>query len=77
MFTTYPNPCREVLNVNLTSDANNGDLSICDMSGKVVYSQKVNGETISIDMSSFKAGMYIVSVQTKSAKYAKQISVEK
>lgn len=77
MFTTFPNPCHEVLNVSLTSEANNGDLSIYDMSGKVVYSQKINGEATSIDLSSFKAGMYIVSVQTKSAKYAKQISIEK
>ena len=56
----YPNPANSTLYVESENWINNGTLTLFDMSGKVVLSQAVNGNSAQINMSSLTAGNYIL-----------------
>jgi len=55
----YPNPANSRLNVKLENNAN-GTLTLFDMSGKIVLSQAVNGNSAQINVSQLSAGNYIL-----------------
>lgn len=57
-YAVYPNPVQDVLHIQGSA----GNLTIADVTGKVVYSGKHIGFS-KIDMSSLNAGMYLVSVE--------------
>jgi len=59
-FAVYPNPANNTLNVRLENNVNNGTLTLFDMSGKIVLSQAVNGNSAQVNMSSLTAGNYIL-----------------
>ena len=63
----YPNPCVNTLNVS-TDDYNTPLVSVYDASGRMVF----NGETNSVDMSEYKVGMYLVSVNGETKKILKK-----
>jgi hypothetical protein len=56
----YPNPTNNTLNVELERFVNNGTLTLFDMSGKLVLSQSVNGNSTQINLSALTAGNYIL-----------------
>jgi hypothetical protein len=56
----YPNPTNKTLNVELERFVTNGTLTLFDMSGKLVLSQSVNGNSAQINMSALTAGSYIL-----------------
>lgn len=61
-ISLYPNPTSNNLNVKSEEDLN-GDLSIMDISGKVVYSQSVfNSKLVNIDVSSLTKGLYFITL---------------
>ena len=55
----YPNPVNNTLNIELENHVN-ATLAIFDMSGKIVLSQPVNGNSAQINMLQFNAGNYIL-----------------
>ncbi len=60
-LTTYPNPASKILNIVMP--AANGQLSLIDMQGRVVYSQsEVASEEFSIPIRSLKlsSGLYLI-----------------
>lgn len=63
-MTAYPNPAANYLTVNTTGIDGNVDLRITDVLGKVVYNESV-GSIKKLDVSSFKNGVYLVSVSEK------------
>ncbi len=48
------------------------DLQIYNMQGALVYQSIVNSENISVDMSGYKSGIYLLKAGNKSAKFIKQ-----
>jgi hypothetical protein len=56
----YPNPTNNTLNVELERFVNNGTLTLFDMSGKLVLSQSLNGNSAQINLSALTAGNYIL-----------------
>ncbi|HEU4717551.1 MAG TPA: nidogen-like domain-containing protein [Bacteroidia bacterium] len=60
-ISIYPNPADDQLTVE-TPGMNNATLVITDISGRVVYTGAATGNKTSIDVSSFGAGVYFVSV---------------
>ena len=61
MLSIYPNPAESYVNVELSSDVQDFDVSIIDLMGKEVYSStKMN--TTRIDISSLEVGNYVVIV---------------
>ena len=67
----YPNP---VVN-DLIIDFGNSDfdsLSILDLSGRIIYSQKLKSKNINIPVNNFSKGTYIVKLSSKSQEIVKQ-----
>ena len=58
----YPNPVKDLLNI---TNAENSDISIYNLSGKLIYTEKIYDNIAKINFSNFKQGIYIVSVKTE------------
>lgn len=61
----YPNPVTDKLYIETNNDDQDTDVSIVELSGKVLYSKTFTGNTsrIEIDFSNFRHGSYIVQVR--------------
>lgn len=57
-FSIYPNPATNSIAVNFPSD-NAGELSIVNLYGEVVFTEKTNVEEMKVDVSKFSSGMYM------------------
>ena len=66
----YPNPASNLLNV--ISENANELITISDLSGKIVHSEKASEKQTSINVSQLSAGMYIVRVGDKVTKFVKE-----
>ena len=60
----YPNPAIDIVNIKLNTLDEDADLEIYNMLGKVVMkkSYDLNAESLSIDISEFATGVYILKV---------------
>ncbi|MCB0700159.1 MAG: T9SS type A sorting domain-containing protein [Chitinophagales bacterium] len=57
----YPNPIQDVLTVQLNGSIDeNAMLTVMDLTGKVVYTAPVSSEKVSVDVSNFANGVYVV-----------------
>ena len=60
-FTLYPNPTRNVLNIEFENlPVQKGVLYITDMVGRVVYSQETAEQHLKINVKRFQSGLYVV-----------------
>ena len=60
-FKVYPNPANDNFNVNYSiSDAQVGTVQVFDVTGKLVYSQKLdaNSNSINIETEKWNTGLY-------------------
>jgi hypothetical protein len=69
-MNVYPNPASNFINV--ISENANELITISDLSGKVVYSERAIEKQSSIDISQLSAGMYIVRIGDKATKFVKE-----
>ncbi|PIP54850.1 MAG: hypothetical protein COX07_03120 [Bacteroidetes bacterium CG23_combo_of_CG06-09_8_20_14_all_32_9] len=69
----YPNPASDYM--MLLSDGK-GTMSICDLTGKIVYSSKITNNTQVIDISKLSKGIYVVKVNSTKSSFAKKLVVE-
>ncbi len=65
-FSIYPNPVRDIINIQLNKDLQINDISIFDMGGKRVFSSKLN-ET-AYDLNQLNSGIYILNLTTNKGK---------
>jgi GEVED domain/Secretion system C-terminal sorting domain len=57
----YPNPVRKDVTVKISgSQGGNPELSVLDMTGRILETQKVNGTVFVFDLSQFPAGVYFI-----------------
>ena len=63
----YPNPAYDRVTISNTQGA--GTIRVTDLAGKLVLQQAVNGNSIVLDITSLKAGSYIVQLETATEKY--------
>lgn len=61
----YPNPTKDVLNIQWNQEKLS-DLTISDLSGKVILKNKIFGKTSQINTSALPKGMYIIQLQSDS-----------
>jgi hypothetical protein len=65
-YAIYPNPAKEYVCIDFIAGINESTLvKILDISGKIVFSQILvsgNADVHSIDISSFKEGIYIIKI---------------
>jgi hypothetical protein len=79
-INVYPNPATNFLNVELTSEAQNIDMNVVDMSGKILYSNTVshNGgsQIYKVPVSNLASGIYFLHMNTPSGKTIQKFIVK-
>lgn len=81
MFRMYPNPVRNGEDIQLEfsqeSKLSDAIISVADMTGKIVYSEKSYGQKIfSISTSQFTKGIYFIRVESLNSKKHMKVIVE-
>ena len=61
----YPNPFLNELNIDNVSNYNN--VSISDLSGKIIFKEKVLNTNIKLNLSQLQSGTYILILQSDKA----------
>ncbi|MDZ7741375.1 MAG: T9SS type A sorting domain-containing protein [Bacteroidota bacterium] len=63
IISVYPNPASSVINVNFFEEQNIDRIEIYNLTGMLMKSVKgIAGENVSIDVSGFSKGTYLISV---------------
>lgn len=76
-FNMYPNPAKEFINVNLTSEEN-AVLNIYNSVGQMVKTVNLrNNETAQISLNDLQTGMYIVELRTAQASQTGKLQIVK
>jgi hypothetical protein len=73
----YPNPIKDILNIDLTNTKSDGSISILSLNGKVLHSEKViNNTIITINLNHLPQGIYLCryssALEIKTVKIIKQ-----
>lgn len=73
----YPNPASDNLHVSITGNTNNANVEITNITGRLVYSGKLNQGDNIISLSNFGSGLYIARINTDSLIQTQKIQVIK
>lgn len=71
-FTIYPNPADGYVLIHSTAAAAGSDISLQDLSGRIVQVQQVYGPDTRLDIACLPAGMYLVHMSDHVCKLVKQ-----
>jgi len=69
----YPNPVNDVLNVQWNNTTERANLSIRDLSGRLVLAERVANGNAVLDLSNLSSGNYILELQTTDRTIRKQV----
>ena len=69
----YPNPANDLININ---GINEGEISIYNILGEVIYTNEINQVKSKVDVSSLTSGKYFIQVESN-GKYSKMSSFVK
>jgi hypothetical protein len=73
----YPNPTSTLLNFSLPMTVSHSEISLTNITGKVVYSEKLEMvEQSQIDVSNLPKGMYVLSVISEDFQYTRKVMIE-
>ena len=61
-ISIYPNPAKTAINITEQSDLNIQQISIIDLTGKLIHAEASNFNTI--DVSALSSGIYIIRIHT-------------
>ncbi|MGB1270071.1 MAG: T9SS type A sorting domain-containing protein [Flavobacteriaceae bacterium] len=75
IFSIYPNPSSDVLNLKLPNNSSNAIVEIFDVTGKNVYKSKATKQT-SVNVINWKTGLYFVQVSFDDYKVTKRFVKE-
>lgn len=78
-FNVYPNPASNKLEIELPNNSDNENsafISIYNTASVQIYSNKVDGDKITVDVSNFKNGLYVIQILKGTEKYSRQIVIE-
>jgi hypothetical protein len=79
-LAVWPNPARDVLNVTLPDNCGDGDVTVTDMSGRVVArldTRSAENGTTTLNVSTWSAGVYFVNVRTNGTVVTEKFVVTK
>lgn len=76
-FAVYPNPTTGMVNVRMNDFTSEGQLTITDMTGRVVLSRQLDGteNLLNLDLSVQESGVYFLRIQTGNDQIVKKISL--
>lgn len=72
VFSIYPNPTKNILNLILNNQ-NNANASLYDINGRLILKRKLENKTSTIDLSSLNTGIYILQLETENTLQTKRI----
>ena len=70
----YPNPAKDRIKVEAEHIKT---LTIVNMTGQVVMSQETNSDEMTLDLSDFETGMYMLQIVTETGVVTRQINIIK
>ncbi|WP_240966083.1 reprolysin-like metallopeptidase [Pseudoflavitalea sp. G-6-1-2] len=59
----YPNPTKNIVNINFINFTGKSDLSLFDVNGRVVLSREIHSSSTSIDIAAFPTGVYVLKIK--------------
>lgn len=71
-FVISPNPAKEKLNIKLLSTNENVKLEVFDVLGKLIYKGEITQLESSVNISSWKSGVYLVRVSNNKTSQTKR-----
>jgi len=74
-FSVYPNPVRDILQIQLNGDASEWSFRLMDITGKILMQQSPSTLQVPVDLSAFRAGIYLV--EMRSGNYTKTVRIIK
>ena len=72
-ISIFPNPANDQFTINLVNVDQTGQLSILDLSGKIVFEDLIVGEQSMIDVSTLPSGIYVVNLKLGDNTYTKKL----
>jgi hypothetical protein len=76
LISIYPNPGDGHITVKHTIDAGeNGEIQVCDMAGRIVYTAHLAAMKHEIDLSHLDAGPYVVKIKTVDHQYQQLVII--
>ncbi len=60
----FPNPAENFTNIIIGYEYTTGTATVFDLGGKLLHTQDITSRTVTIDMSNYPAGIYIVNIDT-------------
>lgn len=75
-ITLYPNPTHDLLNIELAVFSPETQITITDMLGKKLYSQKVESASTKVNTSGYTKGIYLVAITDNNKKEVKKLVVK-
>jgi len=76
-FNLFPNPASDYLKVDFGNTFNNGDLTIMNGIGQIVYTEKVNGSQSIINTVDFASGVYHVMFNINNGRAVKRLVIQR
>jgi hypothetical protein len=77
-FTIYPNPGDGIFNISLLRPLKNPEITVKDISGKIVRTERLSGVTGNrIDLSAFAPGIYFVSLFSEGEVSTRKIVIQR
>jgi hypothetical protein len=67
----YPNPTHDILYISANAMA--GTIELVDLTGKIILSKTFTGKSITLDLSSFASGAYLLNVYTAQGKTTSKV----
>ena len=65
-FSVYPNPASSTVSIN--SEVDSFDVSVSDLTGKIIFEKSMSGVENTVDVSSFNSGIYFFTLTSDSRK---------
>lgn len=78
LLTAFPNPATDQIAIELPDDYQDYELSLSNLQGEVIISEKIDSSTATIDVSRLAKGIYVFSVTQQSGRkiYAQKILIQ-
>jgi len=77
-YSIFPNPAKDRLNIYFTHVVNNHGVivKISDLAGKIIYSEKMTGAELSVDIGSIADGLYFIHLETHEYIYNEKFLIQ-
>ena len=72
----YPNPANDILNIVVPNEFNNSQITIHDLSGKIVVQQKLIAGNNASSLANLSEGIYIVEISNLNSSYIEKLIIQ-